>query len=219
MSLYVVRHGTSTHNVRDPQKGELFAGCRVNTKLTDRGKLDAIAIADELIRLGAELDVIFYSYLQRSRQTAEIISQRIKEQTGRTVPTEELLDIHEVDGGYFSGKRKADILLEYPDAAGHFWETVVKEGNIRQLNFPGGENYAAVVIRLERAVAKMRQCLQKGKRPCIVSHANTIKVLLDWLGDDPTAKIETHTLTIEEDGTGARGIKEHHINIVEWLSS
>lgn len=215
--MFVLRHGESDHNIPDPEHGELFAGGRIDTQLTQRGEKDAEAMAEKLNEL-AECTVIYCSKLIRSRRTAEIISRKIKELSGNEIPVVELPGIEEVDGGDFSGLRKQEIRRLFPDEAQHFWETVVKTNEIRQINFPGGENYEQVTARLTPAVAQIREQLAQDKHVAIVTHANTIKVLLDWLKTDPLTHIEDHPVTVQEADaeTGERGIKSYTIHVVSW---
>jgi broad specificity phosphatase PhoE len=211
--LFVLRHGEAEHN------GKFFAGNRFNTSLTERGRADAEIVAEKLSEL-ADCDVIYCSYLDRSRQTAEIVSSKIQQLKGTTIPVVELAGIEEVDGGSFSGLPKDKIQEQFSAEAKTFYDDVVKDRNIKAIDFPGGENYEKVVNRLSTAIAQIREELEQGKHIAIITHANTINVLLDWLEADTTAHVETHVMKMEEldpaGQTTARGISDYYINVVSW---
>lgn len=216
--LFILRHGEAEHN------GKFFAGNRYDTELTERGRFDAEIVAEKLAEL-ANCEVIYCSYLKRSRQTAAIVSQKILELNKKEVPVIELPGIEEADGGAFSGLSKQEIHEKFADEATIFYEDVVRHRNIKAIDFPEGENYEAVVDRLKVAIEAIREQLREGKHVAIITHGNTIRVLLDWLASDKNVKIETHTLEMNDlsslpaEKMEKRGISEYHINVVSWEDS
>jgi probable phosphoglycerate mutase len=64
--LYFARHGESEANVKG-----IFANAGEGYGLTDRGKLQVAALAEEL--RGEQIDAVYASPLSRAQQTAEIV--------------------------------------------------------------------------------------------------------------------------------------------------
>lgn len=221
MSLIITRHMEAEHNVKFNNKQETFAGNRIDTALTERGKQDARSIAKKIAELGG-CSKIYTSPMLRTRQTADLISQVLSEQYKTNISVEILPDLEEVDAGDFTGLTREQAAALDESLLHIFVHEVVGKGAMRNLSFPNGEDYQKVVHRLEPAISKVRQDLAQGKHIALVSHANTIKVLLEWLSEDHTANITTHSLNMTElDPTDARdnGIKEYNITSVDWQES
>ncbi|MFA6386760.1 MAG: histidine phosphatase family protein [Candidatus Paceibacterota bacterium] len=70
--IYFVRHGESEANER-----KVFAGQRDDSLLTSNGREQAKATAQEIIKEGLKIDVIYSSPLKRAYETAEIIAKEI----------------------------------------------------------------------------------------------------------------------------------------------
>jgi broad specificity phosphatase PhoE len=70
--IYFVRHGESEANER-----KVFAGQRDDSLLTNKGREQAKATAQEIIKEGLKIDVIYSSPLKRAYETAEIIAKEI----------------------------------------------------------------------------------------------------------------------------------------------
>lgn len=70
--IYFVRHGESEANVR-----KVFAGQKDNSLLTNEGRKQAKATAQEIIEEGIKIDKIYSSPLSRAYETAEIIAKEL----------------------------------------------------------------------------------------------------------------------------------------------
>ncbi len=71
MQLYLVQHGASKGESKDPQRS-----------LTDEGKQTVEQMADLMNLLGLDLDRIEHSDKLRARQTAEILATRLRPREG-----------------------------------------------------------------------------------------------------------------------------------------
>lgn len=211
MELIVTRHGESTHNVGKTEP--TFAGNKVDSELTPNGRAHVELIAEKINSVG-NIDVIYHSTMTRSRQTAEIIQRKLTKLTGKTVPIKEIQGLHEMDGGEFTGKTQAEIRAAYPVAASAFYDS----NDPRQFSFPGGEDFNAVEARAIQALQTIRTELEPHHSAVIVAHANLIKILNASLQNQPEIKVESHTITIEDQGmeTEGRGIKKYSIDVIKW---
>ena len=70
--IYFVRHGESEAN----QRG-IFAGQKEDSVLTEKGKEQARATAQEIENENLKIDKIVSSPLKRTKETAEIIAKEI----------------------------------------------------------------------------------------------------------------------------------------------
>ena len=223
MEVILLRHGDARHNGPDQttakQDGDVpgpervvFAGQGMDTDLRETGIRDTDKFANKIIEMGG-CDVIYCSWMKRSKQTAELVSRAIQNKTGKIVPVIELPGIEEVDGGDFTGKTAEEIKAVFPEAAKHFYEN-----DIANIHYPGGESYAQIAKRTKTALQEVMNSLEHNKRPAIVTHANTIKVMRHWLAEEVKADAEDHIIdvkTFEEDHTN-RGIWRYTISVFKF---
>jgi len=94
--LLLVRHGQDVDNSLSIING------RRDTPLTDLGRTQALAVADDL--RSENIDCIYTSPLQRASQTASIISQKLGIEDLRLEP-----DLIERDYGILTGRSPSDI--------------------------------------------------------------------------------------------------------------
>ncbi|MGJ3508137.1 histidine phosphatase family protein [Enemella sp. A6] len=126
--VHLVRHGQSTWNVERRLQGQT-----VHPPLTDLGRRQAEAAAEELVRIvGADACRLVSSDLVRARETAEIIADRL----GVAVRRDEAL--REQHLGELQGRLTADLVPE-----------PVPEGcHLSEVRWGGGESIADVHARL-----------------------------------------------------------------------
>jgi len=141
MKVHLSRHAQAQHNVDG-----VFAGNALLSKLTEEGRQEA-QVRGEKLSETHHIDLIVYSYLTRSQETAEIITQayRNKEKTIPGMATELL---NEVDEGLFSGKTPAEARI----INNHALE-VFLEGKEEDWAFPEGESGLDLGKRAEEFLA------------------------------------------------------------------
>lgn len=218
MHIIATRHMEALHNVKRDDKPETFAGNRVDTPLTERGKQDHKVVAEKMRELGG-CDIIYASPMLRTQETAKLISQSLAEAEGRVIPIETLPGLTEVDAGDSTGLTREEAAKNHPELLHIFVNNVIGQGDVRQLNFPNGESYETVVQRLQPIIESLKQQVKNGKRIAIVSHANTLKILLEALKDDTAAKVETHTIdmkTVNPEDSRSDGIDNYKVNVIRW---
>ncbi len=167
-TVYFVRHGESEGNVENISQGP-------DSKLTDKGKEQALFIADRCTRLS--IDRVVSSTFERARHTAEMISER----TGSPHDTSELF-IERRKPSEQRGRPKDD-----PEAARI--ERVIGENfHIPEYRFSDEENFEDLKDRARRAFEFLEE--QKENSIVVVTHGYFIRVLGAYLlfGDELTAQ-------------------------------
>jgi broad specificity phosphatase PhoE len=150
-TFYFVRHGQSEGNA-----ARIFTG-QTDSPLTERGRQQAAAVADELANV--KFDRIVSSDLSRTRDTAEVIAKR----HGLAVVV--LPELREIDVGERTGK--------------DFDETAALPGWNEDgfVAWPGGESLDQVLGRTLGAVERLTR-ESPGKTILIVGHGGTNRILL-----------------------------------------
>lgn len=93
--IYFIRHGESEANVK-----KVFAGQKDDTPITEEGRQQAKATAQEIIKEGLKIDKIYSSPLKRAYETAEIIAKEIGFDTSNIITESRII---EYDMGSLSG--------------------------------------------------------------------------------------------------------------------
>ncbi|MGB0651808.1 MAG: histidine phosphatase family protein [Thermoplasmatota archaeon] len=139
-SLYVIRHGQTTHNAQG-----IIQGPRIDSHLSDLGQQQARAVGSALTTVG--LDAVYTSPLSRARQTAQAIVDQHPHQPALQVAAE----AYELDYGDYSGRiyqEVRDDIAQILDA----WQM----GFPDQM-FPGGESAVLAQVRLRPLADRLRQ--------------------------------------------------------------
>ncbi|WP_049564919.1 bifunctional RNase H/acid phosphatase [Nonomuraea sp. SBT364] len=157
-SLLLLRHGETPLSVE-----RRFSG-RGDAELTPNGLAQAGAAAARLSRDPYRLDAIVSSPLKRARQTAEAVAGR----TGLSAEVDE--DLREVDFGAWEGHTFTEVRRQWPDELTAWLADPAVAP-------PGGESFAAVADRVERAQQRLLEAYE-GRTVLVVSHVTPIKTLL-----------------------------------------
>lgn len=150
--FFLVRHGEAEHNVLDVASSypEQHA-----YHLTEEGRRQVAARAEELFR--ESVDAIFFSPLTRTRETAEIIAERIG------APLFEDIRLREPGYGSFEGGSWSALVAKYPPP----------ERRLRTDGTDGVEDFGSVRERLllfrDFVISQYR-----GKKVVVVSHGDTL---------------------------------------------
>jgi len=171
--VLLVRHGTT------PTTGQVLPGRAPGLHLADQGRTEAEAVAERLAALVAswrpktgsasfELAAVYASPLERPRETAAPIAQRL----GLKVTIER--GLVECDFGEWTGA-ELKALRKLPE-----WSAVQRYPSGFQ--FPSGESFTGMRARLADTMAKLCR-RHPGQAVVAVSHADPIKaVVSDALG-------------------------------------
>lgn len=152
--LYLARHGETADN-----RNRIFQG-QTGRGLNRLGQAQASRLGARLIT--AELTSIVASDLDRAAETARIVGQAC----GLT-PTLDR-DLREVDVGTWSGRGYDEVATLFPEEHAA-WASGL---DIRR---GGGETYAELAARIERAVVRAAEANGPDARVLLVSHGGAIK--------------------------------------------
>jgi broad specificity phosphatase PhoE len=100
-TILLARHGESDWNREVRWQGH------ADRPLTERGRLQAAALADRLADI--DLDAVYSSDLRRARETAAMVAER------KDVPLQTLPELREVDVGSWSGLTRDEARERFPD--------------------------------------------------------------------------------------------------------
>lgn len=178
-TLYLVRHGESEGNA-----ARVFTG-QTDSPLTERGRRQAEAIADELAQV--RFDRIVSSDLRRTRDTAETIARR------RGMAVEVIPELREIDVGERTGSAFDEVrgLPNWTDDGFVAW--------------PGGETLDQVVTRILGVIDRLTR-ESPGKTILVVGHGGVNRILMShFLGLlpklDRTPAPNTNVSVVHTDGT------------------
>jgi len=177
-TFYFVRHGESAGNA-----ARIFTG-QTDSPLTDRGRRQAEAIADELAKV--KFDRIVTSDLSRTRDTAATIAKRHR------MPVEVFPELREIDVGDRTGTSFDEVrgLPNWSDDGFVAW--------------PGGETFDHVLNRVLGMIDRLTR-ESPGKTILVVGHGGVNRILLShFLGVlpklDRTPAPNTNISVVHTDG-------------------
>jgi broad specificity phosphatase PhoE len=169
--LVVIRHGESNSTV-----GRFVGGHDSCTGLSERGRRQAEALRDRLIRTGELKDtsVLVTSILPRAIETAEIISPGL----GGHV-ADERCDFCEIHPGEADG-------ITWEEFEARYRPSVVGRNPYRAFA-PGAESWAEFFARVGKAIHALTD-EHKGETIVVVAHGGVIEGTLSVLSDLPVRR-------------------------------
>ncbi|HEY7145865.1 MAG TPA: histidine phosphatase family protein [Streptosporangiaceae bacterium] len=174
--VHWARHGENVANVSRRFSYRVFDG-----DLTDRGIAQAGQLAGTLSASGHRYGLLVCSPLRRARQTAQIVSARL-----RLPVRAELEDLREVNVGDLDG-RNDDTAWQTYDAILAGWRC----GQLGQ-RFPGGESGHELAGRIGRALRTVAE-LAGDDDAVVVAHGASVRAAVPALTGlpDPGADLAT----------------------------
>ncbi len=151
--LLLVRHGQT------PTTGASLPGRAPGLHLADAGMAQAEAAANRIGAL-ANVDAVYASPLERTRETAKPIAKAV----GQKVTVDK--GLLECDFGEWTGAKLADLRKKKE------WTTVQRYPS--GFRFPGGESFTEMQARMVTALDRLGAA-HRGKTIVAVSHADPIK--------------------------------------------
>ena len=168
-SIYLIRHAEAEGNLYRRAQGQY------NSNLTALGRRQVAALAERFRRI--PIDALWASDLHRTQSTASAILKYHPNLTLHTTPA-----LREVDVGTWEDRPWAEIARDAPEQMELFLTDPAR------WRIPGGEDYGALVRRMEQAVLDLAAAYP-GKTLAAVSHAFVIRALLAKLLGVPHAQI------------------------------
>jgi probable phosphoglycerate mutase len=166
-TLILVRHGETDHT-RDKR----FSGRGGDDPgLNADGRAQVRAVADWLAPLGEEIDAVVTSPLRRTRETADIIGERL----GLPVEVED--GLAEAAFGTWDGLTFRQVQQQYPDDLDAWLGSMdIAPG--------GGDSFTDMDLRVRRARDRLLAA-HPGKAVLAVSHVTPIKLMVKLALDAP----------------------------------
>lgn len=170
MRLHLLRHGQSVWNLERRLQGQ-----RMHVPLTQQGIDEARTAAAEL--KGASLTAVWSSDQVRAIQTAEIVAAEVG------LPVRQVAGLREVALGAMEGLRYEDLRPEDPPEGLQTWE----------VRWGGGESLVDVAGRLRAVLADLASAFGPGDEVLLVSHGDTLRLLVTLLDGGGPADIDWET--------------------------
>lgn len=174
--LVLIRHGQSEGNARN-----IFTGWR-DLPLTERGRSEALAAAESIVRLGVPIDAVFSSALQRAKETATIIIKRL----GQAISLTSDAALNERDYGDLTGLNKTEASERFGAEQVRIWRRSFSQRP------PAGESLQDTLARVKPYFAAViAPTLDKGLNCLVVAHGNSLRALVMTMEDLSDADIES----------------------------
>lgn len=167
MMIYLCRHGETIYNQQKKYYGSL------DPSLTEKGKQQAAQLARQIQSLS--LDTILTSSMNRTKETAEILYQRLDETT--TINRIIEANLNERDFGAWEGK-DADEIEEVDPLT---WQAFI-EAPFDTTPF-GAETYVAFKQRIITTIQEILSKQSPSSRLLIVGHQGALRVMVTELFD------------------------------------
>lgn len=167
MIIYLCRHGETHYNKQKKYYGSL------DPSLTEKGKQQALQLVHKIQSLS--LDTILTSGMNRTKETAEILYQRLDEIT----PINWIIEanLNERDFGAWEGK-DADEIEETDPLT---WQAFI-EAPFDTTPF-GAETYVAFKQRIITTIQEILSKQSPSSRLLIVGHQGALRVMVTELFD------------------------------------
>jgi broad specificity phosphatase PhoE len=191
--LHLLRHGQ--HDLG----GGVLAGRMPGVGLTERGRAEIAAASKQLA--GENIAALYASPLQRTRESAELVSERLG------LPIEFRDDLVELDFGEWTGATFDSI------RADPRWRSWSQHRSLSRI--PGGETMRVVQFRAVEAILEIGE-RHRDAACVIVSHGDVIRsalvfalgMPLDFYGRIEVAQGSLSTISIDEGGIRVVSINE-----------
>ena len=172
-TLVLVRHGATAHTADKRFSGGLASS---NPGLTDEGRAQVREVAEWLAPLGEAVDAVVASPVRRTRESAEILAERL----GLDLVEEP--GFAEMEFGAWDGLTFAEVRERYPDEL-EAWLGALDVAPRRRRVVPRGREAGP------RRAASGCSTRYAGKTVVVVSHVTPIKTLVAHAVDAPLSAL------------------------------
>ncbi|WP_211166341.1 2,3-bisphosphoglycerate-dependent phosphoglycerate mutase [Mucilaginibacter robiniae] len=165
----LIRHGQSAYNYDNRFTGT--ADC----PLSPVGRVEAAQVGRELQRLRIQLDQVYCSALQRTRETFSIIAKTVSPLYDHTA-VQSVPALNERNYGLLQGRNKEQAVEQYGSATVERWRRSYTSIP------PGGESLEQTGKRvIQFYTTCVQPDLQAGCRILLLAHGNTLRSLIMYL--------------------------------------
>jgi broad specificity phosphatase PhoE/ribonuclease HI len=172
--LIMLRHGVTEYTL-----AKRFAG-RSDLDLLDEGRTQAEQAAERIARLGP-VNAVVSSPLRRTRQTAQVVADRLGVDMNMDLDIEIEDGFAETDFGDWDGHT-------YPEVEAGWPGELAKWLNDPAVAPPGGESFEAVTRRVRRARDRVLAA-HADETVVVVTHVSPIKILVRLALDAPPSAL------------------------------
>jgi len=165
--IHLIRHGETEWNAKGRLQGHK------DSPLTQLGKAQAQKVKNSITE---KIDIAYSSPSNRAIETAQIILN------GANQPIKTTPELKEINLGVWEGKRKEEVVAEYPDEYKAFWN------NPSKFLLDQAETFEDLQNRVIKAVLEILK-IEDGKTVLLVSHHTPIKIILSYFENRPIDKI------------------------------
>ena len=169
--LWLVRHGQTDWNLEGRYQGQS------DIALNSTGLSQAYALAERLD--GWVFNAIYSSDLQRARQTAEVLADRLG------LPVNEDARLREICQGEWEGMRLSELRQIFAE------NLAENEKDPLHARAPGGESTLEVAERVGRAVDEIAAAYPQS-RVLVISHGFAVATLICRARQIPLAEVYAH---------------------------
>ncbi|XP_053656077.2 6-phosphofructo-2-kinase/fructose-2,6-bisphosphatase isoform X3 [Cherax quadricarinatus] len=185
-TIYLARHGESTHNEMGRIGGD--------ANLSENGRLFGSVLAKYIKDQNIPKLRVWTSWLKRTIQTAE----------GIEAPQERWKALNEIDAGICEEMTYAEIKRHFPE------DFAARDQNKFSYRYPRGESYEDLVARLEPVIME----LERQGNVLLIAHQAVLRCLLAYFLDKPSDElpyIEVPLHTVIKLTPVAYGCKEEYV--------
>ena len=161
-TILLVRHGESEAN-----KTGVFAGCRINPPLTEKGLLQAERYAEYAVS-SYKIDAVYSSPLSRAYNTGKACADRL----GLEIIVRD--GVREIDGGAWEGYTLDEIANLYKD------EFEVWMSDIAACQCPEGESVREMGERVLKALTEIA-LENSGKTVLVATHYTPVRAMQTYV--------------------------------------
>jgi len=155
--LYLIRHGEN-----DYLKDGVLIGKMLGVHLNQRGKLQAMAVADEL--QNHYIEKVYSSPLERCIETAQPLANALN----KNIIIDS--DLADTDVGEWAGQ-KISLLRKLPG-----WKMLQEHPST--FRFPGGDSIVDVQTRMVKVIQNIHLHHKNNQQVAIFFHADPIKIVI-----------------------------------------
>jgi broad specificity phosphatase PhoE len=172
--IVLVRHGETDYN----REGR-WQGSGSDVPLNDAGRVQARAVAESLAdRFDRRIAAVYTSDLERARETARIVAERL---------ALEAVDdpaLRELSHGRWEGRTHAEVVGRWPE------EHAAYQADPFHVRRGGGDSYRDLEVRVWPELERLAE-RHRGERIVAVSHGGPIRLALSRILDRPLTDRDT----------------------------
>lgn len=176
ITLYLARHGNTFEKDETPRQ----IGARTDLVLTEKGRVQAMAVANFLHHKQAQVMAIYSSSLLRQAESAQIIAQAVKPTPKLFLNTQSL---NELDYGKWEGLTADEISKKWPSQYQEWNDSGIWPDAIFE------EKQAEVLDRIGTFLNYLRQTYPSGSNVLAITSNGILRMLCTLADKQPSTVV------------------------------